>query len=386
VESCARLGHQVSGGRICAKRCLQVQDARAQGAMSTKDDQDLPQMQSSVLQLPKAPTPLRSLLTHEQKACKRRGASAAALFVIHRDHVAAQWYYGHHKPGQQDHVVAERSQFNVYSIRKTYIGLTVSNLLYERRIAHLDLPLAELIPEPRTGLFAGTTVRHLLTHTHGLDGQGSALYRRFAAGTRWHYTNAGISLLCEIVSRLLGCTVRSWLHEVIWKPLGFGETVFADHPEETLVYDVYPGRRSAPLVLGEADGAGRNLYVSARELAAWGYLHLRKGQLPGRPVLASELFMPVTVNQSPAGLEPRFPRHGFCWWIQQPGVRGGEIGSQVPADAYQIVGMSGCLCLVIPSLDVVAVRMHNSLGGRLSFVREARAFGDAVVNALQSDV
>lgn len=354
--------------------------------MNTKEDQYLPPMQSSVLHLPKAPTPLRSLLTHEQKACKRRGASAAALFVIHRDQVVAEWYYGQYHPGKPDHLVGPRSQFNVYSIRKTYIGLTVSNLLYERRLAHLDLPLAELIPEPRTGLFAGTTVRHLLTHTHGLDEQGGALYRRFAAGTRWHYTNAGISLLCEIASRMMGRTVRSWLHEAIWKPLGFQETVFADHPEETFVYDVYPGRRCAPLVLGDADGAGRNLYVSARELAAWGYLHLRQGRLPDRPVIAPELFMPVVANQSPAGLDRRFPRHGFCWWIQQPGVRAGEIGSQVPIDAYQIVGMSGCLCLVIPSLDVVAVRMHNSLGGRLSFVREARAFGDAVVNALQSDV
>ncbi|MCY0876736.1 MAG: serine hydrolase [Firmicutes bacterium] len=322
----------------------------------------------------------------EQKARKRRAVTASALFVLQGGEVVAESYDGDHTPDGKGVAINPSSRFNVYSVRKTYIGLAVSSLLLTKRLLSLDTALSEILPSPDPSLFEGTTIRHLLTHTHGLDEHRGRLYRRFAAGTRWHYTNTGNDLLCQVFFALTRHTVREWLQDHVWTPLGFRESGFESEVSGALVQDVYSPSRGAPMMIGKDDGAGRNLYVSARELAAWGYLHLHAGVVGPNQLLPRELFAPVIQEQTPATLDRRYPRHGFFWWLQKIGVRANEIGARVPQGAFQIVGMSGCVCLVIPSLDVVAVRMHNSLGGRLTFVHETRAFGDAVVAALQPSV
>lgn len=339
--------------------------------------------QSAASALPQAPYCLDALGAYEEHCRQRRGATASALFVIHRGQIAAQSYYGKVKPTATAPPVAETSRFNVYSIRKTYIGLAVSYLLARKSIEHLDVPVADFLTDPGADVLKGTTVRHLLTHTHGLDEGAGRIYRRFAAGTRWQYNNTGTNLLCALFTVLAGCSVRQWLYDSVWEPLAFLETDFADEACATLVQDVNSFARAVPLLLDQKDGSRRNLYVSARELALWGYLHLRQGALPGESRLPAQWFTTATDDQTPATLDVRYPHHGFYWWLKNSASKALEIGANVPDDAYQIVGMSGCICLVIPSLDVVAVRMHNSLGGRLSFTKEARGFGDALMSALE---
>lgn len=331
------------------------------------------------------------LIRQVESGMKRSGATAAALFVIARNVVQAEWYTGRQGPSPASRLVSADSRFNVYSVRKTYIGLVIANMILNGLVPNLDAQLGAYLQEPEPGLFANTTIRHLLTHTHGID-RRTSYFRRFAPGTRWHYTNAGVDLLCEFAVAVTGKTVREHIQALVWGPLGFRESDFEEQSRETLVQDVFSFHRPAPLLLGKADGAGRNLYSSARELAAWGYLHLLSTSVPDATrslhdlaatcTLDPALFALCTKEQTPPELDRRLPRQGFFWWVQTQGVTTGEIGKSVPVGAFQILGMSGCMCLVIPTLDVVAVRMYNGLGHRVTFVHEARAFGDAVVASL----
>ena len=318
-----------------------------------------------------------------ERARKRSGATAAAFFVVRDGAVAAEHYAGARAPRSGADSVQPSSRFNVYSVRKTYIGFAAAWSLAQGALERLDAALSAYVPEPEQGAFAGVTIRHLLTHTHGLDDIRGRIVRRFAPGTAWHYSNAGISLLCEAIRRATGRTVADIVAAEIGRPLGLRESGWQAQDGPSLVCDV-DGGREAPLILGEPDGAGRNLYVSARELALWGWLHASGGEAAGLRVSEPRLFQMATSVQSPADLPPRLPRQGFCWWVRVPGPARSEIGARVPEGSCQILGMSGCQCLVIPSLRTVAVRMQNQTGGnRLTFVRDARRFGDDVADALR---
>lgn len=68
------------------------------------------------------------------------------------------------------------------------------------------------------------TIRHLLTHSHGLVVKEKMLTREFAPGTNWAYRGAGIPVLAAIVKQATGKTIADILHSEVFKPLSFLET------------------------------------------------------------------------------------------------------------------------------------------------------------------
>lgn len=332
----------------------------------------------------------------------REDATAAAVVVICDSRVVLERYTGFHPQlgvgagDERNRAVDSESRFNVYSGRKAYIGLATALAVWEGFIGSLDDPASRYVEDLSPKVLAGTTVRHLLTHTHGLDRDaGGRLYRRFDAGTRWHYTNAGIDVLTQALERVTGKTVADVLAERVFAPIGFTQTRFEQAESPAMVADVrepftpsrVPGTAAkgvADYTLGPPDGTDRNLYVSAREYALWGGLHLAKGGFDGRQVLPEAVFELATGVQSPRGLPAHLPRQGFFWWVKERDSPVIELGREVPVGAYQIVGMGGSVCLVIPDYKTVAVRLYNSLTRRPSFVRHVRAFGDTVMACLES--
>jgi CubicO group peptidase (beta-lactamase class C family) len=157
--------------------------------------------------------------------------------------------------------------------------------------------------------------------------------------------------------------------------------------KETLVCDINDPNSYPTLRLESNEGSERNLYVSARELALWGNLHLNKGTIQGKQILPKELFEQVTSVLTPSSLAPHLPRLGSFWWIQDKKVANSEIGSDLPEGTYQILGASGCSCTVIPKHNSVVVRMTNSLwtlGGKNGFdyLADIQRFGNLSEMAL----
>ena len=65
-------------------------------------------------------------------------ATAASALIIHNGVIVNEWYSGFHENNENSRLVDAESQFNIASIRKTYLGFAISLALHEGRIKSLD--------------------------------------------------------------------------------------------------------------------------------------------------------------------------------------------------------------------------------------------------------
>lgn len=65
--------------------------------------------------------------------------------------------------------VGPHTLFHLASVRKTYVGFAVAYAIYHNYIASIDDRLSDYLGH--TSIFGSVTIRHLVTHTHGLRWQ-----------------------------------------------------------------------------------------------------------------------------------------------------------------------------------------------------------------------
>lgn len=322
--------------------------------------------------------------THVNNTYNSVDASGAAIVIIHNNEVVAENYWGNHSKEKDARLVREDTQFHVASVRKSYIGFAVAFAVHNGYITSIDDEVITYLPTLDAALLNGKTIRHLLTHTHGLGEVDGEICREFAAGQSWAYRGINISLLTRIVKETTGKTVSEILTEYVFQPLGFTETGWYAHQNDKLAEVIRD--TDDPIWKTHASTAGdeMNMYVSARELAKWGYLHLKQGFINGEQVVKSEIIRLATSLQSPQTIDVNLPQNGFLWFVKDLPAPKTEIGEQVPKGSYQILGYTGVAVLVIPKHDVVAVRMFNSFGSPEGFdyLSDIRAFGDTVMECL----
>ncbi|MCU6707372.1 serine hydrolase [Paenibacillus sp. J5C_2022] len=164
-------------------------------------------------------------------------------------------------------------------------------------------------------MLGSTTIRHLVTRTTGLQFQGSGVVvRKFSEGTSFEGKKPEV--LAEIIKKATGKTVAEIINVRVFKPLGFTQTEWRTEGKETLVCDINDPNSYPTLRFESNEGSDRNLYITARELALWGNLHLNKGAIQGQQILPKALFEDVTSVKTPNSLPVQFPRIGYFWWIQ----------------------------------------------------------------------
>ncbi|MBD0383725.1 serine hydrolase domain-containing protein [Paenibacillus sedimenti] len=313
----------------------------------------------------------------------RIGATAAALYVLQNGRIAHESYSGKHDDDECSRIVDARTQFNVGSVRKTYLALAISLLIEQGKIGSIDDSVSRYLDKLPEYTY-DVTLRHLLTHTHGLMEREGQLIQEFPAGKGWAYRNAGIALLFRIVSRLTGMTLSEFMTVAVFEPYGLRETGWCTAPHEHLIYNYYSHLDNWVGPNDSTAGDQSNLFVSARDLAKWGQLHLSRGAAgDGRQVLPQSVFECVTALQTPVGIPSLKPRNGYIWWLQH-GTQLNQIGERVPAGSYQALGITGCVVLVIPAYNVVAVRMYNQLFNPedYDYLKDIRAFGNFVSDAM----
>ncbi|WP_216855398.1 serine hydrolase domain-containing protein [Paenibacillus alba] len=310
------------------------------------------------------------------------GATAAALYILQNNEIVLESYSGKHDVNERSRSVDAFTQFNVGSVRKTYLALAISLLIEQRRIGSVDDLVSRYLgklPEHTHDV----TLRHLLTHTHGLMEVQGKLIQEFTAGRGWAYRNVGIAMLFEIVFRLTRMTLSEFLTEAVFEPYGLRETGWRNTQHEQMIYNYYSHKDNWVGPNDSTAGDQSNLFVSARDLAKWGQLHLRRGSVwDGRQVLPHSVIERVTALQTPEGVPSQQPRNGYVWWLQHSTPLN-QIGDLVPAGSYQALGITGCAVLVIPAYDVVAVRMYNQLINPVDYdyLDDIRTFGNLVSDA-----
>ena len=217
------------------------------------------------------------------------------------------------------------SVFQIGSISKVWTA-TVAMQLVDEGLLDLDAPIAEVLPELRLAdpdVAKRVTMRHLLTHTSGIDGdvftdtgRGDDCVEKYVAlladvaqnhplDATWSYCNAGFTLVGRVIEKLTGGTWDEAMRQRLFGPLGLERTVTL--PEEALLHraavghvtvgDAEPVR--AP-VWGLARSAGPAGLISstAADVLAFARMHLAGGlAADGTRILAEASATAMTEHQ-----------------------------------------------------------------------------------------
>ncbi|MBM7578063.1 serine hydrolase domain-containing protein [Jeotgalibacillus terrae] len=328
------------------------------------------------------------ITAYTEKIRQDMHASGSALLIMKDNRIVHESYAGAHHFQEGAKSINAASQFNVYSVRVTYIGLAAAIAVHNGDL-NLDDKISFYLDDLDDEVLGESTLRHLLTRCTGLKIKNNAAKRLFEAGTNIEGKQPDI--VARIIHKVTGRTVHGILTESVFKPLNMTQTEWVTDSKRNLVCDIHSPESFPSLRLGSNEGDERNLYVSARELACWGNLHLHKGFIEGKQILPREVFDLAVKVQSPDTMPDHLPKHGFFWWVKHDEVsyEFDELGSNLPEGSYQILGASGCSCTVIPDLNVVAVRMYNSLYTdeleKFDYIRDIRTFGDLVVSGIKNE-
>lgn len=303
----------------------------------------------------------QKLISWVEKIKTSNHSSAAALFIMKDNQVVLEHYSGTHSNEKNSKSITAHSQFNVASSRKSYLGLAVAYALYEGKIKSLDDYAVDYFTEYDRELLGKTTIRHLVTHSHGLnEREDGTVYREFQPGESWAYQDINVRMMTSLINRLYDKSFPQLLKERVFIPAGWNETGWRleYHPDLVDVI-INPNDKATCPIAKTDDGTEKNLFVSAREFAYWGNLHLNKGYINGKQIVPREVIELATTMQSPSYENKNLPQNGLFWFVQHSLAQQSELGERVPKGSYQILGITGPTILVIPEYNVVVAKMYN---------------------------
>jgi CubicO group peptidase (beta-lactamase class C family) len=235
---------------------------------------------------------------------------------------------------------------------------SVSNAIVGRLVGNGQLLLDDAnVRDDWDGERADITLDHLLTMTSGLAFEevydpgtdvtemlftpGSAA--DYAAGqpleatpgTRWSYASGTTNVLCGVAQDAAGAGPEL-AQELVFAPLGMRSAIMEADDSGGLVCSSY-------------------LYATGRDWARFGQWFLQDGEWDGQQLLPEGW---VDYSTTPVPLETEQP-YGAQWWLNA-GPAGELRMPSVPQDAYWASGNEGQQVVVIPSEELVVVRLGFS--------------------------
>lgn len=187
------------------------------------------------------------------------------------------------------------------------------------------------------------TVRHLLTMTSGIDDTKQLVIKPNLtyvadAGTRWAYGNV-FQKLIDVVAGASNKSFESYFNEKLKNKIGMdGYWNFGT------IFTIY--------------------HSTTRSMARFGLLALNKGKWKDEQII-NEAFLNESCNTS----QNINPSYGYLWWLNGkskfmiPGeqtVYNGFLVPNAPADMYAAMGANDQRIYIIPSKNMVIVRMGNA--------------------------
>ena len=225
-----------------------------------------------------------------------------AVVVMQHGEVVADWRFdGRARP------------IELMSVAKSVVALGIGLLVTDGRVDSLDTPVHAWYPEWKQGRKQAITLRHLLSHTSGLQNNpnaGAEIYPspdvvRLALaaeldadpGARFSYNNKAVNLLAGIIGQVVGEPMDRYLDRALLAPLG-----------------IPPGT-------WHRDAAGTphamaGLRLDARDLARLGQLVLDRGRVGDRQLIDA-----AYLDAMLAAGQPHYPLCGLLWWRLPRSVR-----------------------------------------------------------------
>jgi CubicO group peptidase (beta-lactamase class C family) len=254
------------------------------------------------------------------------------------------------------------SLFQIGSITKVWTTTLVMQLVDEG-LVELDAPLPRYIPDFTVGddgVAEVVTIRHLLTHSSGIDGdnftdtgRGDDALEKYVAscaslrqvhpvGATMSYCNTGFSLLGRVIEVVTGEVWDTAARTRLFEPMGLTHT--ATLPEDVLRFRAAIGhidppgheRTTAPMWgLPRTAGPPGGICSTAAEVVRFAQLHLADGRVGESRIVSAAAVQAMQVPEIavPSGGDGLSSRHwGLGWSIFEwdgrvvIGHDGGTIG------------------------------------------------------------
>ncbi|MFJ8458738.1 serine hydrolase domain-containing protein [Lysinibacillus xylanilyticus] len=324
----------------------------------------------------------QAILTQVKKTFSELDCTGGGVIIIKHGQTVLEEYFG--EQGQQKGAkkVGPHTLFHLASVRKAYVGFAVAYAIYHNYIASIDDKLSDYLGNEE--IFRDVSIRHLLTHTHGLHWQNEKIIKEYKAGYNWAYRDINVELLAKVIFKVTGKTIAEIVDEQVFQTLSFTETNWFSEKNEQHIEVIH---NDSPFWYESdmCDGSKMNMYSSLRELAKWGQVHLAKGKINGNQIIPKEIIQLLTTIQSPNSKPQNLPTNGFFWFVQ-PQQREGitELSPILPQGSFQLLGYTSVALLVIPEENIVAVRGFNSFGSpdRFDYIKDIHDFGSTVYQSI----
>ncbi len=322
--------------------------------------------------------------------------SGGQLAVLRNGDTAADFAFGEARAGE----TMTREHLMLWlSVTKPVTAVAVAQL-WERGRLDLDAPVADVIPEFAAGGKERVTTRHLLTHTGGIRKLGlrfpeapwDEIIERIAAmklEPRWipgrkagYHLSSSWFILGEIVRRLDGRELGSYVREELFEPLGMDDCWVGIPPEH---YDRYAERIAPVYDTGDLDsddgGAprpwtdrahathcspGGGGFGPAHQLARFWVMLLAGGEGGGRRLLSPQTAAAITARHR-VGLFDHTFRHQLDWglgvivnssWHGEPGMPYG-FGRHASQRTFGHGGYRSAVAFADPEEGLVVVCIVN---------------------------
>lgn len=191
------------------------------------------------------------------------------------------------------------------------------------------------------------TVKHQLTMTTGINFKvpdldcttPSCLQYGADAGTQWFYHNAPYTLLEKVVANAAGKNYNTYTDEKLESKIGMSGTWI-------------------PI------GSNNVYFSTARDMARFGLLNLSKGKWENNKVLNDADYF-TSMTSTSQNLNPSY---GYLWWLNGKSsiifpslstLFSRSLATNAPPDLYAALGKNGQFIDVIPSKNLVIVRMGD---------------------------
>ena len=287
-----------------------------------------------------------------------------AIAIIRNGYLVGEWFGVPTMPA---------TTFDVWSCTKSATGIAFG-LLFEDSRNHklpgninigLESPAYDFIPEglpltdPRKSKIK---LKHLLTMTSGIPGEDKGIIgiavgpgngefelalgrqpNRFGistatltadAGERWDYSDAAFAHLSLIFSKAAGREISDYMRERVLQPIGI----------ENFGWDLQGGAGH----IGPHTNAHSGLRLSARDFGRLGYLMAHHGLWKENQIVP-ESWVDLATRSS----QDLNRSYGYTFWVNTSGAR----WPSAPKDAFAFMGYASNRCYIVPSLDLVVVRL-----------------------------
>lgn len=265
------------------------------------------------------------------------GAHTKSFMILINGRIAMEEYYDGH---------TQSSSWEWNSAGKTLVA-TTTGIAQQEGLININNPASDYLG---TGWTSETTekeslitTRHLLTMTSGLNDESNFIIKANLtymadAGTRWSYSNV-FQKLMDVVAEASDREFDTYFDAKLKNKIGMDG--FWNHGT---IFTIY--------------------HSTTRSMARFGLLALNKGKWKDEQIINETFF-----NESTTTSQNINPSYGYLWWLNGktkymvPGgqtVYNGALVPNAPADMFAAMGASDQRIYVVPSLNMIVVRMGEA--------------------------